>query len=175
VARELQTHRLSIALPGGGMETVEYSGNVAPRVVFHPVMVPLPDAFAPLAWPAGFGLPSFAAFDRVAAEMDAQMNAMMRQAALLSRLPKGQPLSEAVLKDLPAGATSFSMVSETTSNGVCTHVTRITHGVGDAKPRVVSQTSGDCGQGAHDAAPAQSGLKQVDFHAPAVKLARTAL
>jgi hypothetical protein len=166
MAHEYNTHRLRIHLPGGGVETIEYSGAVAPRVTFHPIAVPVAEP-----WFVGFDLPSFAAFDRIAAEMDAQMDAMMRQAALLTRLPQGQPLNQAVLQNLPPGTTSFSMVSETTGNGVCTHVTRVTRGANDAKPQVVSQTSGDCGPGANNVAPAQSSrqgdLRQINY-APAV-------
>lgn len=177
VARELDTHRLTIHLPGGGVETIEYSGKIAPRVAFQPVMVhPIADPWADdFFWPAGFGMPSFAAFDRIAAEMSARMDSMMRQAELLSRLPQGQPLDQAVLKDLPAGATSFSYVATSTGNGVCTHVTRITRGADDAKPQVVSQTSGDCGTQAPHAGPTQSGLKQASYPMPAAKSARTAL
>ena len=177
VARELDTHRLTVHLPGGGVETIEYSGKVAPRVTFQPVMVPARTVFDPWAdsfWPVGFGMPSFAAFDRMAAEMDAHMNAMMRQAELLTRLPQGQPLDQAVLKDLPPGTTSFSYVATSSGNGVCTHVTRVTRGADDAKPQVVSQTSGDCGSGSTaPGATAPSDLKQANYHGSAAD--RTAL
>jgi len=133
----------------------------------HAVFDPWADSF----WPAAFAMPSFATFDRLAAEMDARMNAMMRQADLLSRLPQGQALDQAVIKDLPQGATSFSIVSS--SNGVCTHVTQIMRGANDAKPQVVSQTSGDCGTSSHAAAPTD--VKQINYQAPAAKPGRTAL
>lgn len=181
VARELNTHLMTVHLPGGGVETIEYSGNVVPHVSFKPVMVhrvadPWADDFF---WPVGFGMPSFAAFDSIAAQMNAQMNAMMRQAELLTRLPQNQPLSRAVLDNLPAGTTSFSYVATSTGNGVCTHVTRVTRGKDDAKPQVVSQTSGDCGATSHAPAqplgPAQSDVKQINYQTAAPKPVRSAL
>jgi len=177
LARELDLHRLTVHLPGGGVETIEYTGKAVPRMIVHPMMVQrIADPWAgDFFWPAGFDMPSFADFDRIAARMDAQMAAMMRQAELLTRLPQGQVLNQAVLKDLPPGTTSFSYVSTSTGNGVCTQVTRITRGADDAKPQVVSQTSGDCGPAAQGAVSNQPDLKHVNYHAPAVEAARTAL
>jgi len=157
-----ETHRLSIPLPGGGVETIEYSGPVAPRVAFHPVMLrPVADPWADGLWSAGFAMPSFAAFDRIAAEMDAHMDAMMRQTEIMAR--NSQPLGSAVLKDMPPGTTSFSIVSQSSGNGVCTQVTRVTRGAGDAKPQVVSETSGDCGAVQAGA----SGLTPINYQGPA--------
>jgi hypothetical protein len=175
LARELDLHHLTIPLPGGGVETIEYTGQVAPRVSFQPVMMhriadPWADDFF---WPAGFGMPSFADFDRIAAGMDAQMAAMMHQAELLTRLPHGQALNQAVLKDLPPGTTSFSYVSTSSGNGVCTQVTRITRNAQDGKPQVVSQTSGDCGASSQTAAPAD--LKHASYQPAAPKTVRTTL
>jgi hypothetical protein len=120
-------------------------------------------------------MPSFVDFDRIAAQMDQQMTAMLRQAELLTRSAQSQTLNQAVLKDLPAGTTSFSYISTSTGNGVCTQVTRITRGADDAKPQVVSQTSGDCGPAAQGAVGNPPDLKHVNYHAPAVEPARTAL
>ncbi len=162
VARELNTHQLTIALPGGGMETITYSGNVAPKVAFRPIA-----EADPLAWAADFGMPSFAAMDRIAAEMDRQMNVMLHQAEMLSRLPQGDTLNTAVLHGLPAGTTSYSVVETSTGNGVCTRVTRITQGAQDAKPQVVSETSG-CGEDRHLSGPANPDVKQINYRGPAV-------
>ena len=92
---------------------------------------------------------------------------MMHRAEMLSRLPQDNSLTQAVMRDLPRG-TSFSMVSETSSNGVCTQVTRIIQGASDAKPQVVSNTSGNCGEKS-SAAPAASGdpgLKRINGYVP---------
>ncbi|HVW75002.1 MAG TPA: hypothetical protein VHC39_15305 [Rhizomicrobium sp.] len=173
IARELDRHTVTVQLPGGGVETIEYSGKVAPKVSFraNPVFGPVdasPIAFAPI------GFPSFAALDQISAQMDRQMNLMMHQAQMLAAMPQDQ-LFRATLNGVPQGAT-FSMVSESSSNGVCTHVTRITQGAGDAKPQVVSQTSGDCGQGAHSIAPtADPDMKQINYPVPALHTVRNTL
>ena len=174
VARELNTHHMTVPVPGGGVAIIEYSGNVAPKISFRPIAGPqLAD---PFAWSAAFDLPSFAALDRMAADMDQQMNVMMHRAEMLSRLPQDDGLRSAVMHDLPPG-TSFSMVSETTSNGVCTHVTRITQGAGDAKPQVVSNTSGNCGERPSAALPASNdpNLKRINGDMSAASASHSAL
>jgi len=68
-------------------------------------------------------------------------------------------------------------VSETTSNGVCTHVTRITQGAGDAKPQVVSNTSGNCGERPSAALPASNdpNLKRINGDMSAAPASHSAL
>lgn len=174
LARELDTHTITVRVPGGGVETIEYTGKVAPKVSFQaiPVSGPVGDPFVAFT-PTGF--PSFAALDRISAAMDQQMDAMMHQAQLMIAMPQNQ-LHTAVMRGMPQGATSFSMVSETSGNGVCTHVTRITQGAGNAKPQVVSQTSGDCGRAAHSVAPANDpNVKQINYRAPDVRPVRSTL
>jgi hypothetical protein len=172
VARELNTHHMTVPVPGGGVATIEYSGNVAPKVSFRSVAAPyLAD---PFAWTAAFDMPSFAALDRMAADMDRQMNVMLHRAEMLSRLPQDDSLRSAVMQGLPPGTTSFSMIETSTGNGVCTKVTRITQGAQDAKPQVVSQTSG-CGEDARNAASADPSLKHINYPAPAQPEARSAL
>jgi hypothetical protein len=172
IARELDRHTVTVQLPGGGTETIEYSGKVAPKIHFrsNPIFGPVdasPVAFTPM------GFPSFAALDQISAQMDRQMALMMHQAQMMAAMPQNQPLFRATLNDVPQGAT-FSMVSESSSNGVCTHVTRITRGVGDAKPQMVSQTSGDCGQDAHSAAT-DPDMKQINYRAPTLHPVRSTL
>src|SRR6185312_15434093 len=61
VARELNSHQITVPVPGGGVATIEYSGNVAPKVSFRPVAGPqLAD---PFAWSPAFDMPSFVALD----------------------------------------------------------------------------------------------------------------
>lgn len=175
IARELDGHSVTVRLPDGGVETITYTGKVAPRIHFQarPVFGLVDSPFVAFT-PMGF--PSFATLDRISAEMDRQMDVMLRQAQMMAAMPQDQALYNATLKGLPQGSTSFSMVSETTSNGVCTHVTRITQGAGDAKPQMVSQTSGNCGEGAHSAAPSTDpDVKQINYHMPAVRPVRSAL
>ena len=172
VARELNSHQMTVPVPGGGVATIEYSGDVAPKVRFLPIAGSrLAD---PFAWSAALDMPSFAALDRMAASMDRQMDLMLHRAEMLSRMPQDDSLRSAVMQGLPPGTTSFSMIETSTGNGVCTQVTRITQVAQDAKPHVVSQTSG-CGDKAHNAASADPSLKNINYPAPAAPEARSAL
>ena len=177
LARELDAHTVTVRVPGGGVETIEYSGKVAPKVSFQAIPISGPVATPYIGFmPIGF--PSFAALDRISAAMDRQMDAMLHQAEMMAAMPQTQSLYNATLKDLPQGATTFSIVSESSGNGVCTHVTRITQGAGDAKPQVVSQTSGNCGADEHGARPAtatNSNVRQINYHAAVVDPVRSAL
>jgi hypothetical protein len=118
-------------------------------VTFHP------DRFAAL-WPASaynWMVPSFVAFDPFIADMNRHLD-MLASVPLLIPSAPDQPLSAAALSNLPVG-TSYSMVSETTGNGVCTRITQITKAAGDAKPRIVSQNMGNCGTGLKPAVASQ--------------------
>jgi len=163
LARALDTHTVTVRVPGGGVETIEYTGKIAPKVSFQaiPIIGPVTDPFVAFS-----PFPSLAALDRIAAAMDRQMDAMMRQADMLAIMPQGQPLYNATLNGLPRGATTFSMVSESSGNGVCMHVTRITQGPGDAKPHVVSETSGNCGaasQSARHTTATDPNVRQINY------------
>lgn len=146
-----QVHSLRIALPDGGSATIHYAGDVAPRVVVDR---------APLA-PLAFDAAPFAAMARLMAEMDRRAAALMMSLAPdrsgdpgLERvsLPGFAPLAAGAL---PPGAVSYSYVSETTGNGRCVRSVAISRSAADAKPRVVSQVSGDCA-GTHGDGPARS-------------------
>ncbi len=139
------THQLTLQLPGGGSETIAYSGDVSPKVTFH-------TGFA-ADWPRFYDwtVPSFTGFDPVLADMNRHLLASM---PLLMTSPADQPLSMRAIGNLPPGITS--VVSQVVGNGVCTRFTQITKAAGDAKPRIVSQSSGDCGTGVVSAAPSQA-------------------
>jgi hypothetical protein len=136
-------HEMVVRLPGGGVERIEYAGNVAPRVVVAPVPFGMawsaPDAF----WPA----PSFAAFDRLAADMDRQMDAMLRQARDLSAasFANSQQLNDAAFGNLPAGASSYTVVSSSIGNHSCTRTVETIVPANGGKAQTVSRQSGDCG------------------------------
>jgi hypothetical protein len=155
MAGDGQVHVMLVRLPGGGVEQIRYTGDVAPRVVLvpsaAPVMVPVMMAPVMMADP-------FADLERVSAMMDQQAMAMMRQAAALARAPAG------MLPGLPPGASGYSFASTMSGNGVCTRSIRITYPGGDAAPRMVSSAAGDCGSGHGSGAPTG-----VTVPAPAVR------
>jgi hypothetical protein len=140
-AKNPNIHVMTFALPFGGAAQIEYVGDVAPQVTLSP---------APLAGlaPSAFFAPDpFAAVDRIQARMDRVMDAMMRQAAA----GEAQGLTQARLGAMPAGASSYSMVSTFTPSGVCTKTVEVTAPAHGGKPLVKTQTSGACGA---DGAPA---------------------
>jgi hypothetical protein len=133
-------HEMTVQLPGGGTETIRYTGDVAPKVS-------IVRASLAVVWPAPIELgwePSFGAFDRIAAEMNRQMDALLRQARTVAPWSATNDLSQAALNDLGAGGSAYTVVSETFGNSVCTRMTQITTPPNGGKPKVVSQTSGNC-------------------------------
>jgi hypothetical protein len=167
--RQDPTHEITVRLPGGGVERIEYTGNVAPRVIVDS---------APLFAPIGFWSdPAFASLDRISAEIDRQMDAMFRQA--MSGAPFTNGLNEAVLGKLPEGASSYSMISTSTGNGFCMRTTETTI-TGNGKPQTVSHQSGNCGNehpSASHAPATDSNYSTIKYEtkAPAPHTTRTAL
>jgi hypothetical protein len=131
-------HEMTVRGPDGAVAQIRYTGSVAPKVVFVQGQA---SPFAASFW----GAPSpFADLDRITALMDRQMAQMMYQARMLQQQSLGSPLNQAVFTGVPAGAASYSFVSTTSGNGVCTRTTQITSSPNGGKPKVVSQTSGNC-------------------------------
>jgi hypothetical protein len=125
-ARDGDTHTLFVQLPNGAVEQIEYTGDIAPRVVF-PMMAPV----------ASMPDPAFAQMDRIMAMMD-------RQAASLMQQVTDMPAWSGRMPNLPPGTSGYSVVTTFTSNGACTRSTRVTYTGGDATPQTVSNVSGDC-------------------------------
>jgi hypothetical protein len=144
MARDLNTHVMTVVVPGGGVAEIRYSGDVPPQVVFSPAPVGL-NSLTPFG--SFFGRASlFAELERISAAMDREAASLMRRAELLTRVPAfggNQPI-EAVLPGLP-GATSYTMVSTWSGNGVCSQSVEITSSPDGGKPRVISHSSGNCG------------------------------
>ena len=141
IAANQKSHQMDVPLPDGSVVHVEYEGDVAPRVTLAgPVM-----AGADSRWM----FPSFAGFDRLFADMQRRTAEMMRQA---QTAPRGIA-NVASYGNLPAGASSVSVVSTSNGAATCTRTTEVvSQGPGKA-PKVTMNVSGDCG----GAAPAQHG------------------
>jgi hypothetical protein len=144
-ARDLDTHVVTVDVPGGGVAEIRYTGDVPPQVVFNPAPAPL-SAFAPYG--AFFGPASpFAELERISAAMDREAASLMRQAEMLTQTPAfsgNQPI-RAVLGNMPPGTAGYTMISTWSGNGVCTQSMEITTATNGGKPRVVSHSSGNCG------------------------------
>ena len=127
------THILNVKLPDGSVAKIEYVGDVAPKVNITPASL-------------ASALPAFGTFDRSFADMQRQIDAMMREIQQVGVKPvAGAPgRNVAAYGNMPAGSSSVTVVS--TSNGAktCTRTTEVTsQGAGKA-PKVVSNVSGDC-------------------------------
>lgn len=157
-------HEITLQLPGGGTERIEYTGE-APQVVISP---------APFAWawtePGGFwATPSFASLERMSTDMDRAMDVLLRDdLASFSSVPK---LDDATLANLPPATFSTTWFSASFGNGFCTRITQISKPASGSKPQIVSRETGDCGSKsvttpsiaspstAHDSGIINAGLK----------------
>ena len=152
-ARDVNTHVMTVQLPGGGVAEIRYTGDIPPQVVLSPIPAALG---ALMPFDAFFGPASpFAALDRISAAMDREVASLMRQAEILANTPAFAPNQriEMALGNLPPGTESYSMVSTWSDNGVCTQSVEITSPANGGKPRVVSHSSGNCGS-----APGSTGV-----------------
>ncbi len=144
-ARDLNSHVITVEVPGGGVAEIRYKGDVPPQVVFNPALAAF-GAFTPFG--AFFGPASpFAELERILAAMDREAASLMHQAEMLTRAPAlaaNQPI-EAVLGNLPSGTASYTMVSTWFGNGTCSQSFEITSPANGSKPRIVSHSSGNCG------------------------------
>jgi len=127
------THHMTVPLPDGSVANIEYVGDVAPKVDVSP---------APAAW----GFPGFGLFDRSFADMQRQIDAMVRQAnEMASRPVAGTPgMNVAAYGNMPAGSTSVTVVSTSNGASTCTRATEVTSLGAGKPPKVVSNLSGDC-------------------------------
>jgi hypothetical protein len=134
-----KSHVMNVVMPDGSVAQVHYVGDVAPQVVAVPTADPMLAAFG--------GDSPFAMFDRISAEMDAHMNAMMRQASTLAATTpaaNGQ-INDVALQSMPAGTVSYSFTSFSSGNGAsCSQSVQVTSLGANQAPKVVRQDAGDC-------------------------------
>lgn len=147
LAGDGQIDVLSVQLPGGGVEQIQYTGDVAPRVVLVP-------AQSAVAMPM-FAADPFATLDRISAMMDRQAAAMLQQVQAMTAAPIG------AMPGLPPGASGYSFVSTMSGNGVCTRSVQITYNGANAAPKMVSSTSGNCGPAHGAQAPTQANTPAI--------------
>jgi len=132
-------HHMTVNLPQGGTATVEYSGDVVPRVTFSPLPL-LQDSADLRVWSPFTEMERVSAMmDAMAADMDGRLAASLQQ---VRRLTPG--MTEAGLTALPPGTESYSVTTISTGQGVCTREVRMTRGGEGMKPQMISRSSG-CG------------------------------
>jgi len=132
---------MTVALPGGGIAEIRYTGNVPPKVVIGEA----PPAYAAWTPVASFFGPDspFAMMEQISAQMDRQAAAMFGRAELLATQARSGQAIEAAFGNLPAGRQGYTYISTISGNGVCSRSVEITS-QGNGPPRVVSHSSGNC-------------------------------
>ena len=130
-------HHLTMKLPEGGTETIEYSGDIAPRMTFSK---PSQDSAGVRVWAPFEEMERVSAMmDEMAADMDRQMQVSLQQ---MQRLAPG--MTYAGLAALPPDSESYSVTTISSGKGVCIREVRITSSGDGMKPQMFSQSSG-CG------------------------------
>jgi hypothetical protein len=133
-------HHMTIRLPDGTVEQIEYAGNVPPRVEILPVTT-LDSGLRPF-WSSGD--PVFAQFQQITAAMDREADAMLRQAeAMLAQSPASE-MRRIDTRNLPPGTESYSFTEVLGPNGTCSQSMTISPGP-NGRPHVVTHQSGSCG------------------------------
>ncbi len=136
-------HVLTIRLPDGSQELIDYVGDTPPEVRLMPARWA---AFSPLTDRFGPDVP-FAALDAISAEMDAEAASLMRQTPSLPGFlfDNGAVLRQVDLGKLPRGMQGYTMVSTLSGAGVCTRTTEYRSDASGGQPKVLTHTSGTCG------------------------------
>lgn len=165
-ARDLNTHVMTVEVPGGGVAEIRYTGDVPPQVVLSPAPTTL-SAVTPFGVIFGSASP-FAELERISAAMDREAASLMRQAELLARAPGfgGSQSIETAFGNLPPGTTSYTMVSTWSGNGVCSQSVEITSPANGGQPRVVSHSSGNCGSAPSSVGPIGKPTVPAPTHRP---------
>ena len=140
-----ESKMMLVALPDGSVQHIRYQGDIAPQVVIIRDAAPV-DLFS-----AAFGPGSaFAEMERMAAMMEAQGQALTRQAAMMqAHMPAAGDPRGIVMNDAagqPVGVMHYSYVSSTTGADGCTRTVRVSSDGGTAnQPRVIRTSTGSCG------------------------------
>lgn len=137
------TNVLRIAMPDGTVQRVRYTGNVPPRIV----VIPAARRMAPVAIVRPDFAAQFRMLDRIAADMDRRFILARRQAAAMAsqRRMAGGPVTLIRAQGEPPGAIHYSFVSMSNGASICSRTVQITSLGPNQPPKVVSQTSGNCG------------------------------
>ncbi|WP_285019716.1 hypothetical protein [Novosphingobium sp. fls2-241-R2A-195] len=135
------SHIMKVGLPDGAVARIEYEGDVAPKVTVTPA-----SSVPPITWLDPFEPAAFAAFDRIAADMDWQNDLMMRQvrALPLPAMADGGKIDLTALRSLPPGTASYSFVSTTNGGSTCSCSVQVISLGSGQPPKVVSHNSADC-------------------------------
>lgn len=142
-AATARLHTMNVNAPDGSVVQVQYSGDVAPKVEV------VPADQAPAASMPVMANP-FAEMDRISAIMDARMNAMMQQAAMMQMQQQAVARGDekdvpgfVMTGDMPKGAHVTYYSSSTDANGCTRSVSYSSDGSG-AAPKMTQAASDSC-------------------------------
>lgn len=146
LANDKQT--MTVGLPDGSLAHIEYKGDVPPKVAIDPAsqfVVPVVFTNPTIFWPSSL-------FDQIAADMELQADAMLKQA----RLIEAAAAKDGALDTgrLPAGMRNYHFVAMSTQNGTCSRSVQMTSLGPSQQPKVVSSSSGNCDNAAKAPTPA---------------------
>ena len=154
-AATARLHTMNVDAPDGSQIQVRYFGDTAPQVEVVPVEAAAEVGDASDAGDGGVMADPFMAMARISAAMDARMNAMMQQAALVQR-HAAQMQQQAVAGghaqgapgvilagDMPAGSHVTYYSSSTDARGCTRSVSYISDGSG-AAPKMTQAASDGC-------------------------------
>jgi len=165
VAEIKHSHVMQVRLPDGTLEEIRYAGDTPPVVRLQPDWSP-----AAYVWPADvFGADSsFAALERISAQMDREAAALLQRAhSLPGPLFDGRAgLTEVDLGKLPRGISGYSVVSTMSGGRVCTRTVQYGPSESSGRMTAVRRVSGDCDDAAKASPSAQAVTAPQSGHQP---------
>lgn len=129
----------------GKVITVNLPDDLTARVKYPKVTVEPHSPELSAAWSHYTWVP-FTMLDRVSADLDRQVDAMVRRVHVLDALPADDVALTDWAKDqaLPAGSARYSYVAISNGNGFCMRSVEITSAGANQKPKIISSQSGEC-------------------------------
>jgi hypothetical protein len=139
-AQSLPAHTMTVQLPDGSAEQIQYEGNVAPQISFLPAS-------------------PFAQIERLSLELNREADAMLSGMPIL--MPAMTVPGQLIQIDagrLPPGTRAYGFLVNVTPGSICTRSIEITSsGRPGAVPHVVTQSSGGCRPATSAAVPEPEG------------------
>lgn len=153
LAKDSSVHNLTVRFPDGAIAQIQYAGHVPPRVSFDS------DPFSVgLYGPTPLAVSPFADFNRISAQMDADMDTLMRQGDALAFPIAAPPENLYRVGQILPGTTRYAFAAMAGGDGAyCMRSMEVTSKGAGERPKIVSHSYGDCraiGQATYGTLPA---------------------
>jgi hypothetical protein len=137
--RDMQV--MKVGLPDRLIANIEYKGDVAPEVTVAKASSVLPGSVFD-----AFDIAPFAAFDRIAASMNQDMEAMIYEIGAFQPAPPSQAskIDLAALSNFPLGTVHYQVITAREGGSTCSRFVEVTYYGPDRTPKVVSDNSENC-------------------------------